>query len=95
MYRTTGWALSLSVEECPQCNGFLLYRCSCNNEFLPKPGSAKTCHHFYIIFTDGACTNNGQLRAKVGVGVAYINDDGSQLSKLITDIVDNFALRSN
>jgi ribonuclease HI len=76
----------------------MLYCCACNNELLDLPQDrrpAKPCHHFYIAFTDGACTNNGRREAKAGVGVAYGNDDGSQLSKPITDMVDNFPLRSN
>ena len=32
-------------------------------------------HHFRIIFTDGACTNNGRRSAKVGVGAAYGNGE--------------------
>jgi ribonuclease HI len=77
---------------------FLLYCCACNNELLDLPRScrpAKSCHYFRIVFTDGACTNIGRPEAKAGLGVAYGNDDGSQLSKPITDIVGNFSLRSN
>ncbi|KAJ6192282.1 ribonuclease H-like domain-containing protein [Bipolaris maydis] len=66
--------------KCPGCNDFLLY---CY------------CHNFRIIFTDGACTNNGRPEAKAGIGVAYGNDDKSQLFLPITDVVDEFPLRSN
>jgi ribonuclease HI len=86
------------VRECPECNNFLLYCCHCNNRFLDLPRSrrpARPCHHFRIIFTDGACINNGRPEAKAGVGVAYGKNDGSQLSMPITDSEDNFALRSN
>jgi ribonuclease HI len=55
----------------------------------------KACHHFRIIYTDGACTNNGQVAAKAEIGTAYGNDDSSQLSKPVTDMVDNFPLRLN
>jgi ribonuclease HI len=95
---TTDWPISKFLKECPKCNNFLLYCCSCNNKFLDLPRdrrSTKPCHHFRIIFTDGACTDNGRPAAKAGVGVAYGSDEGSQLSAPITDTVDDFPLRSN
>ncbi|KAF1975435.1 ribonuclease H-like protein [Bimuria novae-zelandiae CBS 107.79] len=95
---TTDWSVPKLLQECPECNDFLLYCCACNNELLDVPRSrrpAKPCHHFHIIFTDGACTNNGLPDARAGVGVAYGNDDGSQLSEPITDMIDTFPLRSN
>lgn len=95
---TIGWSVPELLQECPRSKHFLLYRCACNSELLDLPRSrrpAKSCHHSRIVFTDGACTNNGRPEAKAGVGVAYGNDDGSQLSKPITDMFDNFPLRSN
>ncbi|KAF2022510.1 hypothetical protein EK21DRAFT_83199, partial [Setomelanomma holmii] len=53
------------------------------------------CYHFHIIFTDGACTNNGRSGARPRVGIPYSDDISSQLSIPITDTKDNFALRSN
>jgi ribonuclease HI len=95
---TKDWPVPELLRECPQCKDFLLYCCACNKELPNLPRNrrpTKPCHHFRIIFTDGACTNNGQPAGRAGVGVAYGNDDGSQLSKPITDMVDNFPLRSN
>ncbi|EMD86688.1 hypothetical protein COCC4DRAFT_82768 [Bipolaris maydis ATCC 48331] len=86
------------VQECPQCNDFLLHCCACNNQLLDLPRShrpAQPCYHYHIIFIDGACTNNGKPAAKAGVGVAYGNDDSSQMSKPITNTVGSFPLRSN
>jgi ribonuclease HI len=95
---TEDWSVPELLQECPECNDFLLYCCACNNKLLDLPRSrrpANPCHHFHIIFTDGACINNGRPEAKAGVGVAYGKNDGSQLSMPITDSADNFALRTN
>ncbi|EMD97378.1 hypothetical protein COCC4DRAFT_72690 [Bipolaris maydis ATCC 48331] len=92
---TRDWSVPELLQHCPCCHDFLLYCCACNNESLSNRAShrpAILCHHFRIIFTDGACTDNGRPGAKAGVGVAYGNDDSSQLSKPITDKVDNFPL---
>jgi ribonuclease HI len=95
---TIGWSVPELIQVCPQCKDFLLHGCACNNEHLDVPrshGPAKPCHHFHIVFTDGACTNNGKPAAKAGVGIAYGDDVGSRLSIPITDTEDDFPLRSN
>ena len=92
------WPIHECVVECPDCEDFLLWCCGCHNEQHDLPESEKPtppCHHFRIVFTDGACTNNGSPGAKAGAGVAYGNHNGSQLSIPITDDEDNFPLRSN
>jgi ribonuclease HI len=53
------------------------------------------CHHYRIIFTDGACANNGLPTARAGLGVVYGNHEGAQLFMPITDLLDGFSLRSN
>ena len=93
--KTKDWSVPELLQECPECRDFLLYCCACNNELPWDRRPSEPCHHFYIVFTDGACTNNGRPGAKAGVGVAYGNDNSSQLSKPITDMVDNFPVRSN
>jgi ribonuclease HI len=95
---TADWSVLELLQECPECNDFLLHCCACNNKLRDLPRSrrpANPCHHFRIIFTDGACINNGRPEAKAGIGVAYGKNDGAQLSMPITDSTDNFALRSN
>jgi ribonuclease HI len=92
------WPVPKLLQVCPECKDFLLYCCACNNELLDHPRDcrlAKPCHHSYVVFTDGACTNNGRPEAKAGVGIAYGHDVDSQLSRPITDTEDNFPLRSN
>lgn len=95
---TKDWSVPELLRECPGCKDFLLYCCACNNELLDLPQDrrpVKPYRHFHIVFTDGACTKNGRREAKAGVGVACGNDNRSHLSKPITDMVDNFSLRSN
>ena len=95
---TADWSVPELLRECPLCGDFLLYCCGCNEKLLDLPRSrppANPCHHFRIIFTDGACINNGRPEAKAGVGVAYGKNDNSQLSMPIADSADNFPLRSN
>jgi ribonuclease HI len=95
---TIGWSVPELLRVCPECKDFLLHGCACNNEHLDLPrsyGLANPCHHFHIVFTDGACTNNGKRTAKAGIGIAFGDDVGSQLSIPITDAEDNFPLRSN
>ncbi|KAH5365292.1 hypothetical protein HBI68_181080 [Parastagonospora nodorum] len=92
------WPIHECVKECPDCEDFLLWCCGCNNKYYDLPESQKPtrpCHHFRIVFTDGACTHNGNPRARAGAGVAYGNNDVSQLSIPITDDEDHFPLRSN
>ena len=37
-----------------------------------------------IVFTDGACTNNGYKNAKAGIGVYFNENDGRNVSRAIT-----------
>ena len=86
------------VKECPECHQFVLFCCSCHQKkfrFPLSPQPSTPCHHFRLIFTDGACMRNGQPEAKSGVGVAIGSTDASQLSIPITDSEDSFPVRSN
>lgn len=93
---TADWSVPELLRECPVCGDFMLYCCACNNKnYKLNRRRATPCHHYRIVFTDGACANNGQPTAKAGVGVAHGSDNSSQFSIPITDIVDNFPFRSN
>lgn len=97
-HSTKNRSISELLHDCPDCNDFVLYCCVCNNNRLqncPDRQSIKPCHHYHVIFTGGACTNNGRRAAKAGVGAAHGKDDSSQRSLPITDEIDNFPLRSN
>ncbi|KAL8860579.1 MAG: hypothetical protein Q9178_002932 [Gyalolechia marmorata] len=51
------------------------------------PGG-KYCHHFRLVFTDGACRNNGQSGATAGIGVAMGETELSQQAIPITAVLD-------
>lgn len=95
----------LSVDEltieCPECHEFVLYCCSCSNRgyydygHSSKRQRSQPCHHFRIVFTDGACLENGGPNARAGAGVAAGATEGFQLSIPITDEEDPFPVRSN
>jgi ribonuclease HI len=92
------WSVPELLRKCPECEDFLLYCCACNNQRLGPPRSrrpATPCHHYRIVFTDGACTKNGQPTAKAGIGAVCGIDEGSQISRPVTDMVDDYPLRSN
>ena len=89
---TEGFTVPMLVEECPECNDFIMYCCQCA---YGKGPDDKPCHHYPIVFTDGACTFNGRPEAKAGIGIAYGNDADSELSLPISDAVDKFPVRSN
>jgi ribonuclease HI len=95
---TADMPVSDLIRECPSCGIFLLYCCKCHNHNLDLPKHrrrTRPCHYYRIVFTDGACINNGNASAKAGVGVAYGTSDGSQMSLPMTDTEDSFPLRSN
>jgi ribonuclease HI len=89
---TEDWLVSDLIKECPHCGIFVLYCCGCSKYRQARRGP---CHHFRLVFTDGACSNNGRPGAKAGAGVAVGRSDGAQLSAPITNSEDNFPVRSN
>jgi ribonuclease HI len=48
----------------------------------------KLCHHYQIVFTDGACSNNGQGYAEAGLGIA-IGDGKYSWSIAVDDTMDS------
>ncbi|KAL8950548.1 MAG: hypothetical protein Q9222_003418 [Ikaeria aurantiellina] len=78
------------IKSCEDCNRFLLYCCSCASRY-EKDGcgdNGRLCHHFRLVFTDGACHLNGQPGAKAGMGIAGGDIDSVQLSVPITEQLD-------
>lgn len=54
------------IKSCPDCDCFFLYCCHCSMTYYE---TGNPCHHFRLVFTDGACRLNGQQDATAGIGV--------------------------
>ena len=62
----------------------------------------ETCHHTRIVYTDGACSNNGKSNAVAGIGIAFgtgtgdpDDEDTHQFSDPVDDTLDPLAKRTN
>lgn len=88
---TEGLAHGQLIKACPACSEFHL-PCYClakfGDPFTPR-------HNFRIIFTDGACLNNGQHDATSGVGIAFGPRPNRQWFVPISDEEDPYHIRSN
>lgn len=76
------------ILSCSHCSHFYLLCCSCRKSYRP-------CHRYRLVFTDGACRNNGQTGATAGIGIAYGTDEQSQIVLPISDKLDNFPRRTS
>ena len=75
------------IETCEHCNEFFLHCCSCWMENRRRT-TTKVCHHFRLIFTDGACRQNGKSNAWAGTGAAFGTDQENQFSRPIDSLMD-------
>ena len=78
------------IMSCPDCSYFFARCCSTNKHQQTRP-----CHHFRLIFTDGACKDNGKAGATAGMGIAFGQTPEQQFSLPVDDAVDLNARRSN
>ena len=79
------------IRTCDNCDCFFVYCCHCNMKYGNGGRNANNsliCHHFRLVFTDGACRMNGQAGATAGIGVACGEEDIDQRSIAITDDLD-------
>ena len=53
------------------------------------------CHHYPVVFTDGACAGNGYNGAVSGIGGSFGEGVGQQWSIPVDDSVDPNAVRTN
>ncbi|KAH9829459.1 ribonuclease H-like domain-containing protein [Rhodofomes roseus] len=82
------------VTYCPHCDRFVAVCCECD----VRPGKQKrVCHRFRVVYTDGACPNNGEPTATAGVGVAFgpTVDPDRRLSVPVDDDIDSHPTRSS
>ncbi|KAF8805428.1 hypothetical protein BYT27DRAFT_7193209 [Phlegmacium glaucopus] len=82
------------IVQCPNCTRFFAACCQHEtfggNMYEPEK---RVCERFQLVFTDGACSNNGQGNAKAGLGIV-IGDDPFSWSITVDDTLDS-ARRTN
>ncbi|KAH7888276.1 ribonuclease H-like domain-containing protein [Phlebopus sp. FC_14] len=88
------------VIKCKGCNRFFAMCCRHYDPSLgPDDQVGPTCHHQRIVFTDGACTNNGHDGATSGIGIVIGGEDDEmfqyQWSFPIDDTLDPDGRRTN
>ena len=80
------------IQTCPGCQAFCLYCCYCSQNRLDLE---KPCHHYRLVFTDGACRLNGQHGATAGMGFAIGLNELDQVSAPITELFDEGQKRTS
>ncbi|KAL9630285.1 MAG: hypothetical protein Q9204_004799 [Flavoplaca sp. TL-2023a] len=85
------------IRTCEHCCNFLVYCCGCQKNYgsAGLHGDGKLCHHFRLIFTDGACRSNGQSGATAGIGVAMGTVEKWQYAIPITTNMDHGQRRTS
>ena len=91
-----GYDLEYLITQCPACTRFFAACCHHNtfggDRVVPNK---KPCHHFQLVFIDGACSNNGQDDAKAGLGMTIGDDEEYRWSIAVEDAVDPDGPRTN
>ena len=92
----SGLDLNDLIVHCPMCTKFFAACCphqSLGGQMLEP--EQRICHHFQLVFTDGACSNNGQGNAaKAGLGIVIGVDNRYSWSIIVDDTLDT-APRTN
>jgi ribonuclease HI len=73
------------------CNRCYRFHCVCCSDF----SNDILCHHYPVVFTDGACSANGSRGATSGIGGAYGEQAEHQWSIPVDDLVDANPVRTN
>ena len=73
------------IMTCPNCQCFFVFCCSCSTKYFDE---GKPCHHFRLVFSDGACRLNGQVGATAGIGILYGEETESQRAIPVTSSLD-------
>jgi len=69
--------------ECRTCNRFFIRCCERENgahSVAPRRRDGSPCHHWPVVYTDGACLNNGALNPRGGIGYAFGRDNDDRIS---------------
>ena len=75
------------ITTCQECHDFFLY--CCHHSMKPRVDNGPShCHHFRLVFTDGACRLNGQVGATAGIGIACGDVISSQYALPVTSLID-------
>lgn len=74
------------VMSCDSCGSY--YMLCCYHFHLGQCDHGDPCHHFPIVFVDGACSQNGTSSAAAGIGGAMGHYADDQWSLAIDDAVD-------
>ncbi|KAF9046003.1 ribonuclease H-like protein [Hymenopellis radicata] len=80
------------VPHCPICTRYFVACCPhkswTDNQTFP-------CHHYKLVFVDGACSNNGREDAKAGIGLFMGEDEEYSWSITVDDTMDPNAIRTS
>ena len=88
--------LNYLIVQCPICTRFFAACCQHQSfgGYTYEP-ERPVCEHLRLVFTDGACSNNGQgYTAKAGLGIVIGTDDALSWSIVVDDTLDT-APRTN
>ena len=78
---------------CEHCKNYVLYCCACSRK--ESKDLEQPCHHYRLIFTDGACKNNGAANGTAGTGIAFGKNEVSQISGPVTSAMDSNQKRTS
>jgi ribonuclease HI len=94
--RRMGFCDSLSAYDTDElyttCDGCDQFHCLC---CCHDPSDDTVCHHYPVVFTDGACSRNGFDGAVSGIGGTYGNDVAYQWSIPVDERIDSTPIRTN
>ena len=88
--RLKGFDTQELIVSCPDCAYFFSLCCGTNDHRQSRP-----CHHFRLVFTDGACKDNGRAGATAGLGIAFGRQPSQQFSIPVDETVDPDARRTS
>lgn len=84
------------VAECDHCDQYFAYCCPCaSKHYNDLTEDVEPCHHFPIVYVDGACSHNGYGDAVSGIGVSYGMLESHSFSIPVTRDIDSAGPRTS